>query len=187
MSLQKRFKYGSKKRSTKGKGFSGQRYQPGREEPAVHSSSASQKKLRVDPTLSGTTSGTSGVLLRPRTAEGKVLTEPEVGASWDGGSSADSWGMTGIRTVRCENLVSLARLFKCPDCDSRSLSADEDIATRRGLSSRIAFRCAACGWFHYLSDSYDSQQTLVNTRSVLHWTNATTFLVYPVTRKCKEI
>ena len=75
--------------------------------------------------------------------------------------------MTGIRTVRCEDLVSLARLFKCPDCDSRSLSADEDIATRRGLSSRIAFRCAACGWFHYLSDSYDSQQTLVNNRSVL--------------------
>ena len=137
------------------------------EAPVGHSPSTSQKKLRIDPTLPGTTSGTSRVLLRPRTASGKVDTKPGVGTGWDGGSSADSWGMTGYRAVACENLVSLASLLKCPDCDSRSLSVDEDIATRRGLVSRIAFRCAACGWFHYISDSYDSQQTLVNTRSVL--------------------
>lgn len=73
------------------------------------------------------------------------------------------------RYASCESLQALAHVLKCPTCDS-SLSAEEDIATQRGLVSRIAFRCAVrmcMGGSTILSDSYDSQQTRLNIRYFL--------------------
>ena len=129
--------------------------QPVEERPVT----ASSKKLKVEPPPSASfTSGVSRVLLRPRPTE-------------DGGGEASSsvtetgnLELSGNRLISCSSIVSLASQLKCPKCRS-SLSVTEDFSSRRGLITRIKVQCSTdCGWFHYLSDSYD---TSMNTQSVL--------------------
>ena len=121
---------------------------------------ASSKKLKVDKPLpsTGFTSGTSDVLLRPR---------PTMDGGGEASSSETETGnleLSGNRLISCTSIVSLVSQLKCPNCRS-SLSVTEDFSSRRGLVTRIKVQCSTdCGWFHYLSDSYN---TSLNTQSVL--------------------
>ena len=159
------YSFGRKRRS---KGFKGSRYerpvavqpeeQPEQERPIT----ASSKKLTVEPPPSTSyTSGSSRVLLRPR---------PTKDGGGEASSSVTETGNTelsGNRLLSCSSIVSLVSQLKCPSCRS-SLSVTEDFCSRRGIVTRIKVQCSTdCGWFHYLSDSYDKSQTIVNTQLVL--------------------
>ena len=154
--------YGGKKRA---RTFTGSRHtptarpsveeQPAEERPVT----ASSKKLKVVPPPSTSfTSGVSGVLLRPR---------PTMDGGGEASRSETETGnleLSGNRLISCSSIVSLASQLKCPKCRS-SLSVSEDFGSRRGLITRIKVQCSTdCGWFHYLSDSYN---TSMNTQSVL--------------------
>jgi len=131
--------------------------------------SASSKKLRTNPLPSGgVTSGVSAVFLRPRsTGEASSSVAVSDGA------------LTGNRIIECSSIVSLASQMKCPTCGN-SCIATEDFSSRRGLVTRIKIQCAAeCGWFHLLSDSYNSnmnvQAGLASRTAGFGQTSLTTF------------
>ena len=107
------------------------------------------------------TSRSSRVLLRPR---------PTKDGGGEASSSVTETGnleLSGNRLLYCSSIVSFVSQLKCPSCRS-SLSVTEDFSSQKGLVSRIKVQCSTdCGWFHYLSDSYDKCKTIVNTQLVL--------------------
>ena len=158
------YSFGRKRRS---KGFKGTSYRPVADQPVEQPAeerpiTASSRKLTVEPPPSTSfTSGSSRVLLRPR---------PTKDGGGEASSSVTETGnpeLSGNRLLSCSSIVSIVSQLKCPSCSS-SLSVTEDFSSRRGLVTRIKVQCSTdCGWFHYLSDSYDKSQTIVNTQLVL--------------------
>ena len=72
--------------------------------------------------------------------------------------------LRGNRIINISSIVSLVSMVS--HCPQHPLSISEEPGTVRGLVSRICVKCT-CGWFYYLTDSYDSSQLAQNTQSVL--------------------
>ena len=85
------------------------------------------------------------------------------------GESYDYVGeKAGYRLISCERLDQAPSSHKCSVCLS-PCTLEEDLATRRGLVSKLVIRCtnAACGKEVVLSDPYSQEAKSLNARSVL--------------------
>ena len=69
----------------------------------------------------------------------------------------------GNRLVRFRDLSSVLEGLR--HCRNAPLTLSEDWSSRRGLVSQIKVQCV-CGWFRYITNSYDSEQNKLNTRAM---------------------
>ena len=75
--------------------------------------------------------------------------------------------MTGYRLISCEVLAkAISDVGKCTACDS-PLTVREDLASRRGLMSRMTICCTVCDQKAYVSEPYSDKAKSLNTKSVL--------------------
>ena len=136
---------------------SGQKQQSESDEEEYARPSASKRKLTVN---IGVTSGTSTVLLRPRI--GNASNSMLDSQSSEPGSSgvSDSPGNHIINWRELEEFVKEVR-----HCRRQPLTISENSSSRRGLVTSITVSCG-CGWFHKLTDPYDSRQLTLNAKAV---------------------
>ncbi len=106
----------------------------------------------------------SGMALHSRPTSGNTNTSTSISSTKVFENKC--WELQGNRIIKCDRFVSLMSQLKCPKCDS-ALSVTEFMNTRKGLVTTITARCVKCVWHHHLSNSYDTQEVLLNTLSIL--------------------